>query len=72
MKEIKIKDLENDLFEGYYISVPVRLKIKDIPEFDTQIEFYTHDEFPFKNYIIVKDYGKQIPFDEIEKIEVLD
>lgn len=72
MKEITVKDLEEDLFEGKYLLEPIRLKIKDEKSFDTKIKFYSHDEFPWVNYIIVEGYIYEIPFDEIEKIEVLD
>lgn len=71
MKEIKIKDLENDFFKGEFTFVPIRIKIKGQSQFDTKIECYTHDEFPIKNYILVEGYKREIAFDEIEKIELI-
>ncbi|WP_055078766.1 hypothetical protein [Lagierella massiliensis] len=72
MKTIRISDLEADLFIGDYVDRKVKIFMKEKSIIEGIIEYYTHDEEPFINYLAIKDRFELIEFNEIEKIELLD
>lgn len=69
MRIIEIEDLNEDVFEGKFLDIPVIIYFKNGTILKASIEEYTHDEDPFKNYIIIDKYI--YGFDEVEKIEIV-
>lgn len=69
MKVITRADLDKDVLTGDYLEIPVIVHFKGGKILKTSIDEYTHDEYPFANYIIIGEY--RYGFDEIEKIEII-
>lgn len=70
MKIIKKYDLEIDTTKGKFLGDPAVIYLKSGKKIEHAIDGYTYDDEPFCNYI---EIGKEeIPFDEIEKVEILD
>lgn len=69
MKKISVKDLEYDVLEGKYLEVPLKIYFKDGKIIESIIDSYSYDDDPFCNYVEIK--GEEMPFDEIEKIELI-
>ncbi|MDD7044511.1 MAG: hypothetical protein PUI05_03620 [Peptoniphilaceae bacterium] len=70
MKVITKHDLDLDVLENKYVLIPLKIYLKSGKVLEKQIDSYTYDDEPFCNYIEIG--SEEIPFDEIEKIEVLD
>lgn len=69
MNIITVNMLNEDVFLGRYLNIPLKITTINKDTIIGKIDFYTHDEEPFVNYIYIN--GTLIPFDDIEKIEVL-
>ncbi len=69
MNIITVNMLNEDVFLGRYLNIPLKITTLNKDTIIGKIDFYTHDEEPFVNYIYIN--GTLIPFDDIEKIEVL-
>lgn len=72
MKLIHSTDLDNDVFVGDYIDEDLKIFLRSGDTMVDRIIYYTHDEEPFCNYMRVEKGNCLIPFDDVEKIEVLD
>lgn len=70
MKTIDKKDLSYDVLDGKFLEIPMIIYLVDNKVIEKPIDYYTHDEEPFCNYIVIDE--EEIPFDKIEKIEILD
>lgn len=69
MNTITVNMLNEDVFLGRYLNIPLKITTINKDTIIGKIDFYTHDEDPFINYVYIN--GTLIPFDDIEKIEVL-
>ncbi|MDO5047178.1 MAG: hypothetical protein Q4D88_01370 [Anaerococcus sp.] len=64
------EDLEKDVIKGEYLDQQAKIYVTNGEVYDSCIDYYSHDEEPYIKYI---DFGNfRIPFDDIEKIEILD
>ncbi|MDD7383610.1 MAG: hypothetical protein PUG22_04530 [Peptoniphilaceae bacterium] len=72
MKTITSEDLNEDVFDGHYLDIPLKIYLKNKEVIEGVIDYYTHDEEPFINYLVIKDKFELIDFNDIEKIEILD
>ncbi len=70
MKVLTVKDLELDVLDGEYTQERAKIFLKEGTILEKEIDSYTYDDEPFRNYIVVE--GEEYGFDEIEKIELID
>ena len=69
MNIITVNMLNEDVLYCRYLNIPLKITTINKDTIIGKIDFYTHDEDPFINYVYIN--GALIPFDYIEKVEIL-
>lgn len=70
MKEITIEQLSQDVLDGEFLGIPLKLDLIDGRSLECKIDEYTYDDEPFMNYVVVG--SKMIAFEDIKSIHTIE